>query len=289
MTHPLASTQSELCCRILPCLRLPIALRTTAQSPVPARGGLVWTPSQSTRISASLTATSSTVATTALALPAPTRMSPPPLVFVVVTSRAAIDHAMSCNALSGSCSCLHDHCKEALSRVSARAGGNARTEPSHTSVGVAAAGRQGARVDIEVTRPPPHDPTLLDIAMIHPHCSTYAAAASQTRSAAAALRDRSKCWAHAGHLHPGHTFMPASVETYGHLGRLIMRSLRTLSDAASARSLTVTRGSFLASALGELSVALVQSQGYVYHSCALLLAQASGRQVLPGADTPFLD
>jgi hypothetical protein len=27
----------------------------------------------------------------------------------------------------------------------------------------------------------------------------------------------------------------------------------------------------------------------VYHSCALLLAKASGRQVLPGADTPFRD
>jgi hypothetical protein len=39
----------------------------------------------------------------------------------------------------------------------------------------------------------------------------------------------------------------------------------------------------------ELSVALVQSQGYVYRSCALLLAKASGRQVLPGADAPLLD
>jgi hypothetical protein len=36
-------------------------------------------------------------------------------------------------------------------------------------------------------------------------------------------------------------------------------------------------------------VALVQSQGYVYRSCALFLAKASGQQVLPGADTPFLD
>jgi hypothetical protein len=48
-------------------------------------------------------------------------------------------------------------------------------------------------------------------------------------------------------------------------------------------------GVVLASAHRELSVALAQSQGYVYHSCALLLAKASGRQVLPGADAPFLD
>jgi hypothetical protein len=39
----------------------------------------------------------------------------------------------------------------------------------------------------------------------------------------------------------------------------------------------------------ELSVALVQGQRYVYRSCALLLAKASGRPVLPGADTPYLD
>jgi hypothetical protein len=136
-----------------------------------------------------------------------------------------------------------DHSKEALSRISARAGCNARTEPAYTSVGAAASGRQGARADIEVTLPPPHGPTLLDISMIHPRCSTYVAAASQTRGAAAALQDRDKYRAHAGHLHPGHTFVPASVEMYGYLGRPIMQYLRTLSDVASARSLAVTRGS----------------------------------------------
>jgi hypothetical protein len=38
-----------------------------------------------------------------------------------------------------------------------------------------------------------------------------------------------------------------------------------------------------------MSAALVQSQGYVYRSCVLLLTKASGRQVLPRADTPFPD
>jgi hypothetical protein len=90
-------------------------------------------------------------------------------------------------------------------------------------------------------------------------------------------------------LHPGHTFVPASVETYGHLGRPIMLYLRTQSDIESVRFVAGTRGSFLASAHRELSVAVVQSQGYVYRSCVLLLAKASGRQVFPGADTPVLD
>jgi hypothetical protein len=34
---------------------------------------------------------------------------------------------------------------------------------------------------------------------------------------------------------------------------------------------------------------LVQSQGYVYRSCSLLLAKAAGLPVLHGVDTPFLD
>jgi hypothetical protein len=107
-------------------------------------------------------------------------------------------------------------------------------------------------------------PRLLDASMIHPHCPTYVAATSQTRGAAAALRDRSKYQAHAGHLHPCHTFVPTSVWMYGHLGRPNMLYIRTLSDIASVRSLAVTRGSFSASAHRELSVALVQSQGYLY-------------------------
>jgi hypothetical protein len=130
---------------------------------------------------------------------------------------------------------------------------------------------------------------MLDISIVHPRCSTYFAAAPETRDAAAALHDRDKYRAHAGYLHPEHTFLSASVKTYGHLGRTIMRYLRALSDVASARSLAVTQGSLLASAHRELSVVLVQSQVYVYCSCALLLAKASGRPVLLGADTPFLD
>jgi hypothetical protein len=125
--------------------------------------------------------------------------------------------------------------------------------------------------------------------MIHPRCPTYVAAASQMPGTAADLHDSSKHQAHAVHLHPDRTFVPASVETYGHLGRPIMRYLRTLSYILSSRSLGVTWGSFLAIAHRELSVALLQSQDYVYRSCTLLLAKSPGRQVLPGADTPVLD
>jgi hypothetical protein len=78
-----------------------------------------------------------------------------------------------CNCLSRRRSCRHDHWKEALSRIFARAGCTSRAEPSHTSVRVAADRGQGARAEIDVTLPPPHGPTLLDVSMIHPGCPTY--------------------------------------------------------------------------------------------------------------------
>jgi hypothetical protein len=129
--------------------------------------------------------------------------------------------------------------------------------------------------------PPPHGPTLLDISITHPLFPTYIAAVSQMRGAAAAQRGMSKYQVYASHLFPRHTFVPASVETYGHVGRPFMRYLCTLSNIVSARSLADTRGSFLACAHRKVSVDLMQSHGYVYCSCLLLLAKAL-RQILPG-------
>jgi hypothetical protein len=140
-----------------------------------------------------------------------------------------------------------------------------------------------------VTLSPPHGPTLLDVSMIHTCCLNYIAAASKMRGTAAALRDRSKgaCGPSAprSHLctckrqdvrasrqaHHAVLFMWSHrcVETYGHLSKLVLCYLRALTDIARplARSLVVTRRSIIASAHRKLSVALVQSQGYVYRSC----------------------
>jgi hypothetical protein len=62
------------------------------------------------------------------------------------------------------------------------------------------------------------------------------------------------------HLHPGQTFVHASIETYGHLGRPTVWYIRTFRYITSACYLAGARGSFLASARRELSVAFVQSQ-----------------------------
>jgi hypothetical protein len=71
--------------------------------------------------------------------------------------------------------------------------------------------------------------------------------------------------------HAGYTFIPASLEASGSQGQPIVGNLRTLSDIAAGRTLGVSRGSFLVSALRELSVALVRSQGSVYRPSATFL------------------
>jgi hypothetical protein len=56
--------------------------------------------------------------------------------------------------------------------------------------------------------------------------SPCVADASQTTGATVALGDRSKLPEHAGHMHPGHTFVPASVKTYAHVSKAVMQYIR---------------------------------------------------------------
>ena len=79
------------------------------------------------------------------------------------------------------------------------------------------------------------------------------------------------------------------METHGYLGKPLVRHLNILSEVAAARGPAVTKGSFLAGAQRELSVALTKCQGSVYRGCANLLARAAGRQVSPGAEVPYED
>jgi hypothetical protein len=155
-------------------------------------------------------------------------------------------------------------------------------EPRYAEVGQAASSRQGARADIHAALLPPYGPTLLDVPIIHPRSSAYLASAARAQGSAAGFRDRQKFRANSGHQHAGYKFVPASVEPYGYLGKPLVGYLRTFSALAAGRTLGVSRGSFLASAYRELSVALVCSQGFVYRASANLLAKASGRQCAGG-------
>ena len=150
-------------------------------------------------------------------------------------------------------------------------------------------GRAGSRADVEARLPPPHGPTLLDVSLTHPRAATYVTDAAAMQWSAAAKRDALKYWGHNGHYHAGYTFIPASVKTHGYLGKPLVRYLNTRSEVAAARGPAVSKGSCLAGAHRELSVALIKCQGSVYRGCANLLARAAGRQVSPGAEVPYED
>ena len=136
----------------------------------------------------------------------------------------------------------HDDWKDALSRLTACAG--YRVENGYNEVGTAAPGRAGSRADIETRLPPPYDPALLDVSLTHPRTATYVTDAAAMHGSAAAKRNALKYRGHDGH-HPGYTFIPASVETYGYLGKPLVRYLNTLSEVAAARGPAVTKGFWL--------------------------------------------
>ena len=86
------------------------------------------------------------------------------------------------------------------------------------------------RDSIEARLPLPHDLTLLDVSLTHPPAATYVTDAAAMQGSAAAKRDALKYRGNNGHHDPGYTFIPASVETYGYLGKPLVRYLNTLSE-----------------------------------------------------------
>ena len=109
------------------------------------------------------------------------------------------------------------------------------------------------------------------------------------QGSAAAKHNALKHLGHNGHYHPGSTFIPVSLETYGYLGKPVVRYLNTLSEVAAVRGPAVPKGCFLAGAHREVSVALIKCQGSVYRGCVNRLARAAGRQASPGAEVPYED
>ena len=93
-------------------------------------------------------------------------------------------------------------------------------------MGTAAPGRAGSRADIEAKLPPSQGPNLLDVSLTHPRAATYVTDAAAIQGSAAANQSL-KYWGNNGHHQPGHTFMPASEETYGYLGKRLVRYLNT--------------------------------------------------------------
>ena len=166
---------------------------------------------------------------------------------------------MTCKKLSGSRSRRHDDWKDALSRVTARAGCSNRVEPGYNEMGMAAPGRAGSRADIEASSTTWSNPS--GCVPMHPRAAVYVTDAATMQGSAVAKRDAVKYRGNDGHHHPGLTFVPASVETYAYMGKVSVRYLNTLSEVAAARGPAVIKRSFLAGAHRELRVAFIKFKG----------------------------
>jgi hypothetical protein len=157
---------------------------------------------------------------------------------------------------------------------------------------------------MEVTLPPPHGPTSLNISMIHPGCSTDIVAASKTHDPDAALRDWRQYRARVRHMHRGHTFVrhdckrlevQASRDNRKGRRKQTQRTAMMTSVSPSCGTFVPCVLSplgalllspwemFLANDSWEPGVALAHSQGDVYCACSPRLRGSR----CPGADTSW--
>ena len=80
-------------------------------------------------------------------------------------------------------------------------------------------------------------------------------------------------------------FVPFAVESYGRLGASAQSFLKDLGEVAAARG-SISTAAFVKSAFREVSCALQRGLGLQYGHALFNVAQASGRQFMPGLDTP---
>ena len=79
--------------------------------------------------------------------------------------------------------------------------------------------------------------------------------------------------------------MPFAVESYGRIGAAGQSFLKALGDVAAARG-SISKAAFVQSAYREVSCALQRGLGLQYGRALFNIARTSGRQFMPGLDTP---
>jgi hypothetical protein len=207
--------------------------------------------------------------------------------------RADADHGMRCSALAAQTTLRHDILKGILRRAVHRAGIASTLEPPLRRLPGLLAG-PGAAPDGTPLRPEARGDILLampqgiaiaDVSVIHPLSLNTLSPAAATAGAAAARRDQQKRASYARVEPNGYAFTPFSIESYGRLGQPAMQLLHALGDEASGPG-GVTRASFVAGALRELSVGLCRGNFLMYRASTGMLARVSGRGFQAGMAVP---
>jgi hypothetical protein len=207
--------------------------------------------------------------------------------------RTDTDHGMRCSALAAQTTLRHDILKGILRRVVLRAGIASTLEPPLRRLpgllegpGTSADGsacRPEARGDILLATP--QGIAIVDVSLIHPLSLNSLSAAATTAGSAAARRDQQKRASYARVEPNGYAFVPFSVESYGRLGQPAMKLLHALGEEAAGPG-GVTRASFVAGALRELSIGLCRGNFFMYRASVGMLARVSGRGFRAGLDVP---
>jgi hypothetical protein len=189
---------------------------------------------------------------------------------------------MRCPSVAAHTTLRHDILKGILRRVLHRAGIASIQEPALRrlpslagSSGTSATGastRVEARGDILLALP--GRITIVDISITHPLAINTLAATATMAGAAAARRDQQKCATYSPVEPNGYPFVPFSVESYGRIGQPAMKLLHALGDEAAGPD-GVTRASFVAGALREVSVGLCRGNFFMHHACLGMFAKSS--------------
>jgi hypothetical protein len=79
--------------------------------------------------------------------------------------------------------------------------------------------------------------------------------------------------------------VPFSVESYGRIGQLAMKLLHALGDEAAGPG-GVTRASFVAGTLREISFGLCRGNSFMYRVCFGMFAKSSGTGFRAGMRVP---
>jgi hypothetical protein len=83
----------------------------------------------------------------------------------------------------------------------------------------------------------------------------------------------------------GYASVPFSVEGYGRIGQPAMKLLHALEDEAAGPG-GVTRASFVAGALREISVGLCRGNFFMYRACLGMFAKSGGAVFPAGMSVP---
>ena len=180
----------------------------------------------------------------------------------------------------------HDLVASAVRRVVCRASCASSMEPTYRHLRRRGGGISQRRGDILVVLPSGKI-SVVDVVVTHPSQQAHVSQACTRVGHAAARAEAVKVgvFRALGEDAAQYDFVPFAVESYGRLGASASSFLKELAEVASARG-SVSKAAFIKSAYREVSCALQQGLALMYGRSLYNVARATGRQFMPGLDTP---